>query len=187
MKRKCEVNRLEKELIEKIKNGNREAFSTLYDSYADYALRSAFMITKNKEIASDAVQETFIRAYNKIHTFQTEKPFKPWFYRILLNECNRLLAKEKKIIPFDEIESRLPSSVREEEDCDSDYLFNAINELDEINRTPIVLKYIHEFSEKEIAETLDVNVNTVKSRLFKGRQKLKSALTSIFKGGSFYE
>jgi RNA polymerase sigma-70 factor (ECF subfamily) len=58
-------------------------------------------------------------------------------------------------------------------------LYDAIQGLKDINRVPIILKYLNGFTEKEIAEILDINVNTLKSRLFKGRERLKKALLKM--------
>lgn len=177
------MNGLEKEIMEQIQKGDKQAFSQLYELYADYALRVAYGVTKQKELAADAVQETFIRVYRNAPSFDTDKPFKPWFYRILLNECNRLLKKEKKVISIEEYIAHLPSE-EVEEWFEYEDLHEALDALDEHNRVPILLKYLHDFSEKEIAETLDVNVNTIKSRLLKGRQKLKNSMSSFLKGGN---
>ena len=84
---------MNEDLICKVKSGDRKAFEELYNLYADQGLRTALAITKNKSNAADAVQETFIRVYNNIKSFDETKPFKPWFYKILINECNRLLSK----------------------------------------------------------------------------------------------
>ena len=80
-------------LISKVKSGDKKAFEELYNIYAEQALRTAMAITKNKASAADAVQEAFIRVYNNINSFDESKPFSPWFYKILVNECNRLLSK----------------------------------------------------------------------------------------------
>lgn len=181
-----EVETVEREWIEKIKKGDREAFSRIYDEFAEYALRVAFYLTKDKEIAADAVQETFIRVFKSIHQFDPARAFKPWMYRILLNECNRMLAKKQHSVSIEVVESSL-SSVNATNPFEYEEIYQAIDSLDEINRVPVVLKYLHDFSEKDIAETLDTNVNTVKSRLFKGRQKLKSILSSMQKGGDSYD
>lgn len=181
------MKKLEQDIIRKLKDGDREAFSLVYDQYADYALRVAYMITRNKEMAADAVQETFIRVFYNIGAFNSDKPFKPWFYRILLNECNRLLSKEKKVIPFDEVKPIISAENNETDSFEYDHLHEALQQLDDINRIPIILKYLHDFSEKEISETLELNINTVKSRLFKGRAKLKLALSFLRKGGNQHE
>ena len=84
---------MEKELLEKVKNKDKKAFEELYNIYSEYALRVAFAVTKDKSNAADAVQETFIRVYKYIDGYDINKPFKTWFYNILINECNRILSK----------------------------------------------------------------------------------------------
>lgn len=86
----------ESKLIKKIKKGDQQAFKRLYDSYADYALRTAFAITKNKSDASDIVQETFIKVYRNIESYDGVRPFKPWFYQILINESRRYLNRKSR-------------------------------------------------------------------------------------------
>lgn len=162
-------------MIRQIQNGNQTAFRQLYDLYFDYAIRVATVVMNNQALnAADAVQETFIRVYQNIHLYDPDRPFKPWFYKILLNECNRMLKKNSKIIPVAEImESEPPNT-----DDDFEDLYQAIQALEPKNRVPIVLKYLNGFKEQEIAHILEENVNTIKSRLFKGRQRLKRFLES---------
>ena len=82
------INLMDKEIIQNIIQGNEESFKKLYDMHIHKALRTATAITKNKELAKDATQEAFIRVYLNISSFDTEKPFEPWFYRILImNVC----------------------------------------------------------------------------------------------------
>lgn len=88
------------ELIKEIKRGEKEAFRTLYNQYAEYAIRVATAVTRNRMHAADAVQETFIRIYNNIDRFDESKSFEPWLYKILINECNRILKKQPKTIPI---------------------------------------------------------------------------------------
>ncbi|TJY41577.1 RNA polymerase sigma factor [Cohnella pontilimi] len=165
---------MERQWIERILQGDRSAFRNLYDEYFEYAVRTAVMVTKNREWAQDAVQETFLRAYRNIWQYDKSKPFKPWFYTILLRECYRVMEREKKVVPFGEqldqiaVEPKLP-------DVSVD-LYAALQSLDDLYRIPLILKYLHDYSEREIAEMLDVNVNTLKSRLLKGREKLKKGL-----------
>ena len=152
--------------------------SELYNELADEALRVSMTITKDKMKAADAVQETFIRVYNNIHSFDVSKSFKPWFYRILINESKRIVVKHSKIIPFDNFKLDVVLGYKEEEHKFQEYeiLYKSISSLKINNRIPIVLKYLKGFSEKEIAEILNLNQNTVKSRLFKGRQQLKNII-----------
>ncbi|WP_253923629.1 RNA polymerase sigma factor [Halobacillus sp. A5] len=171
---------MERKLIKKVKKGNQKAFKKLYDLYSGYALRTAFAMTKSEADASDIVQETFIRVYRSIDSFEEAKPFKPWFYRILINETHRLLKKraDSRNIYMDVEASEFlhPASSIE---GDYEDLGEALDQLDHHHKTVVVLKYLHGFSEKEIASILDENQNTIKSRLYKGRQKLKQVLGAI--------
>lgn len=165
---------MDNRLIERILQGDRQAFRSLYDEYFDYAMRTAKLVTKNGEWAKDAVQETFLRVYRNVWQYDRSKPFKPWFYSILLRECYRVMEREKKVLPFGEqleriaVEQPLP-------DVSVD-VYEALQSLDDLYRIPLILKYLHDYSEREIADMLDVNVNTLKSRLFKGREKMKKGL-----------
>lgn len=169
---------MDRNLILRVKEGDKEAFAILYDIYAEYALRVATAITKSTSEAADAVQEAFIRVYRNIDSFDENKPFRPWFYRILINECNRTMKNKSRLIFVSEYIENNATYSREDDYHFEEYeeLYAAIGELKDINRIPIILKYLNDFTEKEIAEILDLNVNTVKSRLYRGRQKLKKTL-----------
>ncbi|MHA6260899.1 RNA polymerase sigma factor [Sporosarcina sp. CAU 1771] len=170
--------------VTKIKAGDKESFRLFYETYAEYAIRTASAITRNRELAKDAVQETFIRVYKGINSYNINLPFDPWFYRILTNECLRLLKKEKRLASFDDQDlENLPSHTHEALDGLSD-LYDTIQSLDDVYRIPLLLKYVKGFTEKEIASILDLNQNTVKSRLFKGRKQLRNQLELMGREGT---
>src|SRR5690554_5395654 len=98
-----EVTGLEKKWIKRIQEGDQEAFGMLYNKYADYALRVGLAVTKNRANGADAVQETFLRVYRNIHKFDNKKPFKPWFYKILINECRRIMYFSTDALPMEEM------------------------------------------------------------------------------------
>lgn len=165
-------------LLRRIKNGDKEAFAKLYDGYAEYALRVAASVTGSESAGADAVQEAFIRVYYNIDTYDLRKSFKAWFYKILMNECYRIMKKNSRsTLISDFIENEYEASKEDEHKFEEyEELYRAVNKLDEINRTPIILKYLEGFKESEISDILSINVNTVKSRLLKGRRKLKKIL-----------
>lgn len=161
-------------MLGRILQGDREAFRSLYNEYFDYAMRTAKLVTKNGEWAKDAVQETFLKVYRNIGQYDAEKPFKPWFYCILLRECFRLMEREKKIVPFGEQLDRFPADQKlPDEGLD---IYDSLQSLDDKYRIPLILKYLHDYSEKEVVDILELNVNTLKSRLLKGREKMKTSL-----------
>jgi RNA polymerase sigma-70 factor (ECF subfamily) len=172
---------LESQLIERIKRKDKEAFKELYNLYANQAIRTAIAITKSNATASDVVQETFIRVYKNIDRFDNIKAFKPWFYKILINECNRVMKTSSNVVYLEDSDKEAisGSSADMYEFQEYEDLYTAIKSLDDDVRIPIVLKYLKGFKEEEIADILTLNLNTVKSRLFRGRQKLKAAITKL--------
>lgn len=167
------------EWIANIKAGDKESFRHFYEAYAEYAIRTASAITRNREMAKDAVQETFIRVYRQIDSYNQNLPFDPWFYRILTNECLRLLKKEAPLSKFEHPDLENDPSLAEESFDQLSDLYDTIQSLDDAHRIPLILKYVKGFTEKEIADILGLNQNTVKSRLFKGRKRLKEQLDLI--------
>jgi len=164
--------------MRKIQRGNRRAFKQLFDRYSDYAHRTAYAITKNQHDAADVVQETFIKVYRYAHTFDQNKSFRPWFYRILVNEAKRLfqkLSKDPIQVETDKLEHYYSPEILP----DFEYLDQAMDQLNDHERVILVLKYVQLFTEKEIADILELKVNTVKSRLYRARQKLKSIMGGI--------
>lgn len=164
------------EWLAKIRTGDKESFRHFYELYADTAIRTASAITRNREMAKDAVQETFIRVYRQIKSYNPSLPFDPWFYRILTNECLRLLKKEAPLSKFEHADLENDPSLAEKSFDQLSDLYDTIQSLDDAHRIPIILKYVIGFTEKEIADILSLNQNTVKSRLFKGRKRLKVQL-----------
>ena len=167
---------MEAQLIREITAGDKGSFRKLYEMYADAALRTSISATGDRELAKDAVQEAFIRVYRNLESFDTARPFKPWFYRILINECNRLLSSKPRVVSLNRLwdEEGYQIAVSERENYID--LYDAILSLKDIYRIPVILKYLHGFTERETADILGLNQNTVKTRLLKARDMLRKKL-----------
>ncbi len=172
---------MDKKTIKRIKKGDKKAFRTLYDEYYQSAMRTAVSMLKNDSDASDAVQETFIRVYKGIHSFDESKLFKPWFYRILTNEVRRLIKKRKPEQDYDQVPHSEIAQVQPPE-TDHATLDEAMMRLKENHREAIVLKYLEGLSEKEMSTVLDISISAVKSRLFQARKMLKEELRGDIHG-----
>ena len=109
-------------------------------------------ILKNDSDCGDAVQETILKAYEKLPTLKKEKYFRTWITRILINECKGILRKRKNVIPYEEYMDNMRLT---EEDRYS-HLYMAIMELPEELRVLVTLYYLEGFSQKEISEALDL-------------------------------
>lgn len=129
-------------------------------------------ILKNDADCCDAVQETLLKAYEKLSTLKKEKFFRTWITRILINECNGIIRKRKNIIPYEEY----MENAQMFEENRYDHLYMAIMELPEKLRILITLYYMEGFSLKEISEILNIPEGTIKSRLSKARELLKEQL-----------
>lgn len=129
-------------------------------------------ILKNDCDCADAVQETIITAYSKLHSLRDDRFFKTWLCRILINECYRICRINKRVVPLEDyMEAEYPAV--QQNDLG---LFDAIMELKTDLRLVIVLHYIEGFQTMEIAKILKIPEGTVKSRLSRARTALKSVL-----------
>ena len=130
-------------------------------------------ILKNDSDCGDAVQETLLKAYEKLPTLKREKFFRTWITRILINECKGILRRRKNVIPYEDY----MDNARMFEENRYDHLYMAIMELPEELRILVTLYYLEGFSQKEISEALDIPEGTIKSRLSRARDFLKEQLS----------
>jgi len=166
-------------LIKALKNGEDLAFEALIDNYGDKLLRLCYLIIKDLSEAEDVVQEVFIQSYKSVKGFKENSSIYTWLYKIALNKCRTKLKKEKDHSPFDEnIEIEYDDDVEYEALCNIERtrIKDIVFSLAAPYREVIILFYYEELSLKEICTILDENENTVKSKLHRGRNKIKQKL-----------
>ncbi|MDZ7548791.1 sigma-70 family RNA polymerase sigma factor, partial [Clostridium perfringens] len=123
----------------------------------------------------DAIQNTVIKSYEKISTLKNDNLFRTWIIRILINECNEIIRKNKRIISLDEgIDHETYNDVYEDID-----LTRAINLLCEELRIVTVLFYFEDMTTKDIAMILEIPEGTVRSRLSRARQQLRKVIEEV--------
>ena len=173
-------------LIKRAQNGDHEAFALLVTEHQRYVYNLALRVLKNEEEALDLAQETFVRAWTAFPNFRGQSQFRTWLYRIVTNLCyNRLPNLRRSLndlgddviseIPETDIAFDNPAHGSESRELRS-YLHKAIEELDENYRLLISLRYQSELSYEEIASTLNLPLGTVKTGLFRAKEKLRLAL-----------
>lgn len=137
--------------------------------------RLAYSYVKNKEDALDIVQESIYKAISSLSTIESPEYIKTWFYRIVINTSLDFLRKQKKIIITDDetLEFYSPGADDNYEDID---LQRALEELPPNYRSIIVLRFFEDLKIEEIADVLELNVNTVKTRLYSALKKLRLSL-----------
>lgn len=127
----------------------------------------------------DAVQEAIIKGYTRLHQLRNPQFFNTWMVRILINECYSILRTHKRVMPVEEV---LTGATYDMPGFDPD-VHDALMALDDNCRTAIVLFYIEGYSVAEIARIAAVPQGTIKSRLSRGRNKLRVTLTAKEAGG----
>ena len=186
----------ELELVNRSREGDSSAFSTLLRRYEAKIFRLAMNITQNREDAEDVLQEAFFKAYEHLDQFQGNSKFYTWIVRIAVNQALMKLRKRKtdKTVSMDEtIDTGEDTVAREiaawDENPEQRYsreemsqiLNTAVDSLTPPYRAVFVLRDIEELSTEETAEALDLSIPAVKSRLLRARLQLRDKLTRFFK------
>ena len=176
----------EQRLIQRAQRGDQDAFAVLVREHQTYVYDLALRVLNDEDEALDLAQETFVRAWTALPNFRGQSQFRTWLYRIATNLCyNRLPGLRRSISEMgDDALSEIPSGVAAFDDpahgLEStemrSFLHNAIDELDESYRLLISLRYQSELSYEEIATTLNLPLGTVKTGLFRAKEKLRLAL-----------
>ena len=156
----------------------------LYDHITAYIVenqnkfyRLAYSYVQNREDALDAVQNAVCKALEHYGKIRYEDAIKTWFYRILVNE-SLLLLKAKSRISLED-ENTEEASYEEKGFEVQDDLYDCINRLDEDTQTIIKLRFFEEMPLKEISQVMEMNLNTVKARLYRGLQQLKVNIQEV--------
>ena len=189
---------IDTQVVSRAKQGEQKAYTEIYQETYQSAYGVAFQILKNGDDAADVLQDSYITAFTKLDTLEDNSKFQGWFNRIVANNCKNLLKKKKPTL-FSELtveedgEELEPEFVNDNEsfcpdkaveyDETKEILRNVINSLPEEQALCIMMYYVQDLSVAEIAETLGVSQNTVKSRLNYGRKKMKTELEALEKKG----
>ncbi|SHH49008.1 RNA polymerase sigma factor [Winogradskyella jejuensis] len=164
-------------LVKKLQLGDKSALTVLVRKWHKLFCEKSFWLVKDKQVAKDIAQESWVIIIDKIDTLQKPERFKFWAYRIVVNKSmdylrsstnNKTTSYSQNII--DEVDD---NSEREQQ---KKRLLVAIKSLPQQQKIVIQLFYTQSYSLKQISEILDISVGTVKSRLFHAREKLKTIL-----------
>lgn len=165
-------------LVRRTLNGDRSAFETIVDRYQKAIFNLAFRMAGNIQDAEDITQSAFMKAFEKLHTYDPKYKFFSWLYRIAVNESLNCIKHKK---PFEALDRDMVSGERTPDqqvhaDQVSRRVQKALLQLKPDYRVVIVLRHFNGLSYQEISQSIAVPVKTVKSRLFTARQMLKDLL-----------
>ncbi len=171
-------------LVARCLAGDREAFAPLVSRYERVLFSVAWRLVGDYEDARDATQSAFVRAYLHLETFDPERRFFSWIYRIVVNECLNMRRGRHQSEPLgDGIETEGGAFEAVAAAETHDRVQAALMALTPEYREVVVLRHFAELSYEEIAEALGVPDKTVKSRLFSARRRLAELLAEDARAG----
>lgn len=183
----------ERDIILKWKKGDKRAFEHLVRRYMTEAYFTALGFVGNREDARDLSQDAFVKAFEAKDRFDADKPFFPWFYRILKNHCLNFLKRRVKgheSLYFEDqpgkerYTSSTPSPLEKLEKAERLRILRAaIDRLSVEHKEVIILKNFKGYSYAEIAELLEIPIGTVMSRLYYARKVLKEMIIELEERG----
>ena len=176
----------ERELVRRAQKADKAAFEILVQRHQHRVFAVARSLLKRQEDTEDVAQQVFVKAYFSLKKFNQRAAFSTWLYKITVNECWDLLRKRKARplvyeSDFSEEQARQFSATEQEAGAGPDTsermamrqrLESMLGQLDARDRSMLMLKEVEGFSVEEIAESLGLNANTVKVRLFRARRKM---------------
>lgn len=167
-------------IITRIKNGDEQAFAELIEQYKLPIYKTAKSILKDEDDVCDAIQDTALSIYKNIQNLKNEKYFKTWVIRITVNKCYDILKKHKlnneKILKAQANISEMHTDFDNNVILQTD-LQKTIDLLEEDLKVVTVLYYYNDLSISEIADILNMPKGTIKSRVFRAREKLYEILS----------
>ena len=177
--------------ISRIKQGDISALETLVKRYQVQAVHAAYAIVYDRALAEDIAQTAFVKVVERVNQFDQERPFAPWFFRIVINDSIKAARNQKKTFSLDQASDEStaqlakwlvdpnirPEQVLEDKEIRLNIL-QAIQSLSPEQRAVIVMRYFLEMSEADMVMKMDRPLSTVKWWLREARHRLRSMIGS---------
>lgn len=179
--------------IKEVLKGDQNAFAEIVELYQNKLYRVCYRMLGNKHEAEDIAQEAFVRAFINIHTFDTNRKFSTWLYRIGTNLCIDRIRKKKPDYYLDaEVAGaeglNMYSQIASAAELPDEKVLKMemqervqyeISQLPDKYRAVIILKYMEDLPLQEISDILDMPLGTVKTRIHRGREALRKQLSKM--------
>ncbi len=171
----------DQEIIEIVKNGNKDAFEEIIKRYKNLVFALIHRMTNDYEEANDTAQEIFIRIYKNLDKYDPEYKFSTWIITITTNYIiDQRRKRKQETVPIEDVEFGIAGEGSPEDSFlkaeRSRELFSLIDELPEIYKVPLLLYHKDGLSYNEISDRTNESLSKIKNRIFRGRKMLKDKL-----------
>lgn len=166
-------------LVKRFIDGDEPAFAVLVQRHKEKVRNIIYLTMNSSNSVDDIAQDVFLTVYRNLNNFRFESQFTTWLYRITVNKCKDYMRKiriRNIFTPIKEAEEKTEDTLAPETNDIAVLVQKAIGKLPEKLRVPLLLKDIEGMSYQEIAETVQCEIGTVKSRIFRAREGLKNIL-----------
>jgi RNA polymerase sigma-70 factor (ECF subfamily) len=176
------------ECVRRVQQGDTDSFELLVRRHEKAIFNLIYRLLGNYDEAAEVAQEVFLSAFKSIHQFRGEANFSTWLYRIGLNHASTrrksLQSSQQRHIPLDGTEVSADGAVDPAKNVEhkeiQQRVQQALNSLDPEDARIVLLRDLQDIAYEDVAEMLDIPVGTVKSRLHRARQALKTSLAPYF-------
>lgn len=184
----------ERQALRRLRQGDIRGLETLVRRYQVQAVRAAYLISQDRQLAEDVVQEAFLRVFERIDQFDLSRPFGPWFFRLVVNDTLKAVARRSREQSMDDGPEGLsladlladpqpgPEEAVERSDL-HDQVWEALERLSPAQRAVVVQRYYLGLPEREIAWRQNRAPGTVKRHLHDARRRLRRWLSALVETG----
>src|SRR2546421_6683387 len=169
--------RSERDAVVALQQGDIDGLADLVRLHQLKALRTAFGILGDRSAAEDVVSDAFLKAYDRIRSFDADRPFEPWFYRLLVNLAIDHRRRARRAETIEQAPGTLNADAATARD-EQLALAQHIQRLPRVERAVLLLHYYLDLDEAAIAGVLECPIGTVKSRLHRARERMRRSLTA---------
>jgi len=183
----------ERQALARLRRGDIGGLELLVELYQVRAVRTAYLITRDRALAEDIAQSAFLRVHERIHQYNPDRPFEPWFFRVIVNDAVKAANRRQRQVSMDEnfVGSDLsladiliepapdPADEFERQEIQR-VVWDAMEKLSPKQRAVAVMRYTLGYGEAEMADTLTLPLGTVKWRLHAARERLHKLLTPFW-------
>ena len=172
-------------LVREARTGDVRAFASLVDAYYARALRFALHMLADRNDAEEAVQDTFVRVYRALPTYEERETFEPWFFRILANRCRTAGSRERRrssVLVYGDVPERAAPAGHAEAIAWREEIGLALSALPSEQREAFLMRHVEDLSYEDMAVATGAGVSALKMRVKRACDAMRATLTEVRRG-----